>query len=231
MYSILEFGEHGSLFDAVLKTKNGFSEDVTKYIFSQILKGVEDLHKNGICHGDIKLENIILFGDNYEIKLCDFGFSKIFLDENYKKKKLDEFKGTSQYAAPELFKGKKYEGDQIDIFSLGASLFVLLTKKNAFKKATKDNNTSELVNILYSLIKHKYYQIYWTILENNYDVKSLSDNFKKLFLKMVAYNPKERPTIEQIKQDEWLKNVINATPEQIMNLKNKMISEIENQQA
>ena len=48
---------------------------------------------------------------------------------------------------------------------------------------------------------------------------------------MVAYNPKERPTIEQIKQDEWLKDVINATPEQIMNLKNKMISEIENQQA
>ena len=231
MYCILEYGEHGSLFDAVLKTKNGFSEDVTKYIFSQILKGVEDLHKNGICHGDIKLENILLFGDNYEIKLCDFGFSKIFLDENNKKKKLDEFKGTSQYAAPELFKGKKYEGDQIDIFSLGASLFVLLTKKNAFKKATKDKNTSELVNILYSLIKHKYYQIYWTILENNYDVKSLSDNFKKLFLKMVAYNPKERPTIEQIKQDEWLKDVINATPEQIMNLKNKMISEIENQQA
>ena len=45
MYCILEYGQHGSLFDAVLKTKNGFSEDVTKYIFSQILKGVEDLHK------------------------------------------------------------------------------------------------------------------------------------------------------------------------------------------
>ena len=118
MYSILEFGEHGSLFDAVLKTPNGFSEDVTKYIFSQILKGVEDLHKNGICHRDIKLENIILFGDNYEIKLCDFGFSTIFLDENNKKKNLDDFKGTYLYMAPELFEHKKYKGEDIDIFVL-----------------------------------------------------------------------------------------------------------------
>ncbi len=46
---------------------------------------------------------------------------------------------------------------------------------------------------------------------------------------MVAYNQKERPTIEQIKQDEWLKDIINATPDKIMNLRNKMISEIENQ--
>ena len=77
------------------------------------------------------------------------------------------------------------------------------------------------------MIKHKYYKIYWKILENNFEVKSLSENFKKLFVKMVAYNPKERPSIEQIKQDEWLKDVINATPEQIINLRKKMISDIE----
>ena len=227
MYCIFELGNHGSLFDAVLKTQNGFSEDVCKYIFSQILKGVEDLHKNGICHRDIKLENMILIGDNYEIKLCDFGFSTVFLDENYKKKKLDEYKGTPKYMAPEIFEGIKYEGDKIDIFSLGASLFVLLAKKNGFKEATTNQDPTEPINILYTLIKHKYYKIYWKILENNFEVKSLSENFKKLFVKMVAYNPKERPSIEQIKQDEWLKDVINATPEQIINLRKKMISEIE----
>ena len=75
MYAILEFGNHGSLFDALIKTENGFREDVCKYIFLKILNGVEDLHKNGICHRDIKSENIILVGDNYEIKLCDFGYS------------------------------------------------------------------------------------------------------------------------------------------------------------
>ena len=43
---------------------------------------------------------------------------------------------------------------------------------------------------------------------------------------MVAYIPEERPTIEQIKNDEWLQDIINSTPEQINHLKNKMISEI-----
>ena len=43
---------------------------------------------------------------------------------------------------------------------------------------------------------------------------------------MVAYNPEERPSIDEIKNDEWLKDVINATPEQLNYLRNKMISEI-----
>ena len=77
------------------------------------------------------------------------------------------------------------------------------------------------------MIKDKKYHLYWEILDNNFGIDSLSGNFKKLFVKMVAYDPKERPTIEQIKQDEWLKDVINATPDQMINLRNKMISEIE----
>ena len=45
MHSISEFGNHGSLFDVIENIENGFSEDVCKYIFLKILKGVEDLHK------------------------------------------------------------------------------------------------------------------------------------------------------------------------------------------
>ena len=226
MYAILEFGNHGSLFDALFKTKNGFSEDVCKYIFLKILNGVEDLHKNGICHRDIKSENIILVGDNYEIKLCDFGYSTRFLDDNNQKKKLNGSKGTACYAAPELFEDKEYEGDKIDIFSLGALLFVLMTKKFGFIKAKIINISSDPKKILYKLIKNKQYDKYWKILEKECQLNSLPENFKKLFLKMVAYNPEERPTIEQIKNDEWLQNVISATPEQLNYLRNKMISEI-----
>ena len=55
--------------------------------------------------------------------------------------------------APELLERKKYEGDKIDIFSLGASLFVLLAKKNGFKEATTNQDPTEPINILYDLIK------------------------------------------------------------------------------
>ena len=226
MYSILELGNHGSLFDAIKKTQNGFSEDVGKYIFLQILNGVEDLHKNGICHRDIKPENMILVGDNYDIKLCDFGYSVKFLDENNQKKKLKESKGTPNYAAPELFEKKEYDGDKIDIFSLGALLFVLLTKKNGFKEAVINDLSLGLEYILYNIIKAKKYKLYWKIFDKDSKIKSLSSNFKKLYFKMVAYNPEERPTIEQIKKNEWLKEVINATPAQLNYLRNKMKSQI-----
>ena len=226
MYCILELGNHGSLFDAIAKTQNGFSEDVGKYIFLQILKGVEDLHKNGICHRDIKPENMILAGDNYDIKLCDFGYSVKFLDENNQKKKLKESKGTPNYAAPELFEKKEYDGDKIDIFSLGALLFVLLTKKNGFKEAVINDLSLGLKYILYNIIKAKKYKLYWKIFDKDSKIKSLSSNFKKLYFKMVAYNPEERPTIEQIKKNEWLKEVINATPDQLNYLRNKMKSQI-----
>ena len=227
MYAILELGNHGSLFDTLIKTEKGFSEEVCKYIFLEILNGIEDMHKNGFCHRDIKSENIVLCGDNYEIKLCDFGYSTKFIDNNNQKKKLDEPKGTPYYAAPEMHEGKEYEGDKVDIFSLGALLFVLMTKKFGFLKATIDNISMDYKKILYKLIKTKQYQKYWKILEKKCQINSLSENFKNLFLKMVAYKPEERPTIDEIKNDEWLKDMINATPEQLNFLRNKMISEIE----
>ena len=43
---------------------------------------------------------------------------------------------------------------------------------------------------------------------------------------MVAYEPEERPTIEEIKKDEWMQDIMNANPEQLTILKNKMISEM-----
>ena len=217
MYAILEFGNHGSLFDALIKTENGFSEDVCKYIFLKILNGVEDLHKNGICHRDIKSENIVLVGDNYEIKLCDFGYSTKFIKSN-QKKKLKNIIGTPYYKAPEILENKEYDGDKIDIFSIGALLFVLMTKKFAFIEARPSG--------LYNLIKEKKYDDYWDQLQNFHNIVINSEKFKNLFLRMVAYIPEERPTIEQIKNDEWLQDIINSTPEQINHLKNKMISEI-----
>ena len=79
---------------------------------------------------------------------------------------------------------------------------------------------------LYKFIKDKQYDDYWDTLKSLFNLNIESEKFKNLFLKMVAYNPEERPTIDEIKNDEWLKDVINATPEQLNYLRNKMISEI-----
>ena len=179
-----------------------------------------------MCHRDLKPDNIVLGGDNYDIKLCDFGYSTKYINIDNIKKKLKEQVGTNYYCAPEILEGKEYDGVKVDIFSIGALLFILMTKNYSFEEATTNNISTNVNKILYKLIKTKQYNKYWEFLEKYFNIKGFSEKFKNLFLKLVAYNPDERLSIEEIKNDEWMQDVTNATPEYLNFLRNKMINEM-----
>ncbi|KFO56424.1 MAP/microtubule affinity-regulating kinase 3, partial [Corvus brachyrhynchos] len=66
--------------------------------------------------------NLLLDADA-NIKIADFGFSNEFSRGS----KLDTFCGSPPYAAPELFQGKKYDGPEVDIWSLGVILYTLVS--------------------------------------------------------------------------------------------------------
>uniref|UniRef100_A0A3Q2NQT7 non-specific serine/threonine protein kinase n=1 Tax=Fundulus heteroclitus TaxID=8078 RepID=A0A3Q2NQT7_FUNHE len=70
----------------------------------------------------IHAENLLLDADS-NIKIADFGFSNEFTEGS----KLDTFCGSPPYAAPELFQGKKYDGPEVDIWSLGVILYTLVS--------------------------------------------------------------------------------------------------------
>ena len=226
MYIIQEYGSKGCLFDALINTKTGFTEDVCKYILLNLLNCVDALHKNGISHRDLKTENVVMVGDNYDFKLIDFGFSAKCVDNENKPKKLRKSVGTAYYCAPEILEGKSYDGIKADIFSIGAMLFVLMTKNFGFAEAKVNNISTNIKNLLYKLIKTKRYDRYWELLERHFKIRNLSPKFKNLYLKMVAYNPEERPTIEEIRKDEFLADIVNASEECINSLREKMINEI-----
>jgi len=226
-YIVLEYARKGNLLKKLEKTSHGFSEDVCKYIFYKILKIVKALHEKGICHRDLKPENILLFGANYDFKLCDFGFSYCFLDDNQNKKKSKDPFGTDYYRAPEVYENKLYDPEKVDIFSIGALLFGLMTKKQAFDKAQTLEFAQNEVQKLYNLIKEKQIDTYWFIVENIFNIKNLSKEFKELFIKLVSYNPSERPSFEEIMNSDWMKEIKGANEEHLNNLKDKMKSEME----
>ena len=88
------------------------------HVFHQILNAVNFLHVQGICHRDIKLDNII-FKDKDNLKLLDFS-----LAENFKKNKLHGPCGTPGFMAPETFVQEVYD-EKVDVFSLGILLLAM----------------------------------------------------------------------------------------------------------
>ena len=132
-FIVFELASKGNLLKYIKCNEKGFDEKNCNLIFAKIILMVKSLHRLGIYHRDLKLNNIIL-DHNYQIKLCDFGFSTIIpKGKNGKSKNIKGQCGTLQYTAPEINRNIPYDGEKVDIFSLGVILFNLKTCQFGFK--------------------------------------------------------------------------------------------------
>ena len=213
-YLILEYAQKGELFDYIFCAHKGLQEKYSKVIFSKILKGVQACHNAGICHRDLKMQNILLDND-FNPKICDFGFATTNTTS------LNEFLGTLNYAAPEILLHRPYDGFKADIFSLGVVLITLVTCKMGFKEATRRDP-------FYKLIMLKLFGKYWNVLNNVANINGLSDSFQQLYTKMVSLNPQERPSIEDILNSEWMMEIRDLNNQQMSDLENEMRQEFRN---
>ena len=194
-YIVLENAEKGELFYFVSSVKKGFDENISKYIFKEILYGINSLHENGYSHSDIKLDNILLDRDS-NIKLSDFSFSQELKGKNGDGK-LIEKKGTIGYFPPEFITQKTYNGIKSDIYSLGITLFALVTCGIPFPKK----------NSLLDAIKTRSYNSKLKFYKESLNDLNLSDDFFNLCFKMISLNPDDRyNNIEEILKDPWLNN-------------------------
>lgn len=132
IYMITEVVPGGELFDYVSQ-KDHLGEDESRNIMRQLVKATEYMHRSGIVHRDLKMENILLNSDG-TVKIIDMGLGNFF--DATGKHKLNTFCGSADYAAPELWKGLKYHGPEVDIWSLGVVLFVITTGFIPFNDST-----------------------------------------------------------------------------------------------
>ena len=189
-----------------------FQERHAKLIFKKILNGIQAIHNANICHRGIHTGNII-FDNNYNPKIFSFDFSCLNAND------LQNTKCELHFAPPELFAEKPYNGFKYDIFSLGQLLFYLVAGRLGFNSSRKGDK-------YYSQIMKKNYVAYWSLfLEQNLD---LSNSFKSLFLKMVAFRPEERPSIDDILNDEWMKEINNLNDGDMNILENEVTQELQN---
>ena len=209
-YLVLEYAPKCELFSYIYCTHRGFQETYSKVLFAKILKGVQACHNAGICHRDLKMQNILV-DENYNPKICDFGFAA------FNTGKLIEPLGTLNYAAPEILLHKPYDGFKADIFSLGVVLLTLVTCKIGFVEATKRDP-------YYRLIMTKHFSQYWHVISGQ--INGISEDLKKLYNKMVSFRPQERPSFEEILNSDWMKEIRDLNNEQFQNLENEVREEL-----
>lgn len=117
---VMEYASQGDLYDYISERQR-LSEQEARRFFRQIVSAVQYCHANGIVHRDLKLENILL-DENKNVKIADFGLSNIFHSDSY----LQTYCGSPLYASPEIVNGRPYNGPEVDSWSLGVLLYILV---------------------------------------------------------------------------------------------------------
>ncbi|XP_033145973.1 SNF1-related protein kinase catalytic subunit alpha KIN12 isoform X2 [Brassica rapa] len=178
IYVVMEYVKAGELFDYIVE-KGKLHEDEARYLFQQIISGVEYCHRNMIAHRDLKPENILM-DTKFNIKIADFGLSNVMHDGHFLKTSC----GSPNYAAPEVISGKLYAGPEVDIWSCGVILYALLCGNLPFD----DENMPGL----FSKIKGEY------ILPDH-----LSYAARDLIPRILTVDPMMRISIPGIRQHPW----------------------------
>jgi tRNA A-37 threonylcarbamoyl transferase component Bud32 len=168
-----------------IRNQKGISihkENIFRKIFKQIFDAMDYLHKNGMAHRDIKLENILLNKD-YEIKIIDFGFGMYNTDNKLEK----FFCGTPNYMPPEIIDKTPYIGQLADMWSLGILVYKIFCADFPFKG--KDEKE------LYKSIKIGKFTM----------AKYTPPYARKIISSLIVINPIKRISCEDVLNSQWLK--------------------------
>lgn len=169
---IYKYFKDGDLFDYF--SSKILNNDEIYYIFNKIVNIVNELHRVGLVHRDLKLENFLIYYKNNNLDICliDLDFT-IFNNKNF------TFSGgTEYYASYEITNNISIiNWNSSDIWSLGVILYILLFRQFPWKNSSKYEYTFK--NYTYNYHKHYWY--------NKLDELNLCESQQKIYANILNY--------------------------------------------
>ena len=186
-YLIMDYLPNGDLIEKIIKKKR-FKEEEALNIFSQLVDALYYMHKNDICHRDIRTEKI-LFDKNNKPKLVGFSYSTFYTQG----KKIRDSYGSLCYACPEIIQNDFYNPELADVWSLGVVLYVMICGYLPFSEDDDEKNKELIING-----------------EVDYPPE-ISNKVKDLLKHMLDINPNKRYNFQRIIKHPWFKPYNEST--------------------
>lgn len=196
---VMECMKGGELFERVTQRKRFSEKDAAEATY-QMLLAVNYLHKHGVVHRDIKLENFLYESkDGDHLKLIDFGFSKIWAPNTT----MAVSCGTLAYVAPEVLENSYTS--QCDLWSLGVVVFILLFGYMPFS----GSESKQIKDIKAGIFSYK--KAVWD---------KVSSNAQDFVRQLLVVDPKHRMTAQEALDHKWLtkrEHHNNALDQEVVN--------------
>lgn len=183
-YFQLVMEKHGDGMDLFTFIESGphLDEPLISYMFRQIVSALSYLHERHILHRDVKDENIIL-DHNFHMKIIDFGSAAKMKDG----KLFNTFCGTLEYCSPEVLLGNSYAGPELEMWSLGVTLYTLVYGENPF---------FDVEEIIAGRLQPPFL---------------VSPGLMKVLLWLLHPDPVSRATLSDLDKDRWVNQDVNIT--------------------
>ncbi len=124
-FFVMEYVEGKTIHDLVLEQKR-FTEEAAAEIIINVADALLHAHEKGLIHRDVKPKNIMVTS-NGVVKLADLGLARAIDDKEAALAEKGRAYGTPYYISPEQIRGEMNIGPQADIYSLGATLYHMVT--------------------------------------------------------------------------------------------------------
>mmetsp|Transcript_23008 Transcript_23008/g.37884 ORF Transcript_23008/g.37884 Transcript_23008/m.37884 type:complete len:491 (+) Transcript_23008:230-1702(+) len=191
IYIIMELMSGGELFDYVVK-KGTLTEEEAARIVRKVTDALVYMHSKNVIHRDLKPENLLLARNprsshDIEVKIIDFGLSKILVDTSV----ASTFLGTRGYLAPEIIQRRHYT-KSVDAWALGVIVFVLLCGCLPFDDDCQNIPSSPDLRARFTLRFPRW-------------AKDLSTSAKDLLSHLLDVDSRRRYTAEQALDHPWVR--------------------------